>query len=297
MTTQDKGHILPLPSRYDAGISLTLMNGPLPKGSGSGGLDTIQPLRDLQIYAVPIRLCCFWPDNHNSMDEMTFQAELESMLMHDFFDPVMLRPFDEADLSAGLVRPEDLEPGVNPADCYEMIDGEHRTRGIASFIEHGLPGGQEPPPLLRYLVENMAVAAVIRPMSRSWAQRVRLAISEIRGKKDYRKLGRLVVSLAENISPEELRHGTPWSVDQVKELLAVGQFDWDKFVSDKHAAEEQTAGEFDRLFKGQVECPATHREAVLRELVALQERYGLRFKEAKSSGKGKKAAPGGAKKK
>lgn len=295
MATTNDNRILPLPSRYDDAISLVLQNGPLPKGNGQGGLTEIQPLRDLQIFAVPIRQCCFWPDNHNSMDAATFQAELESMLMHDFFDPVMLRPFDEEDLAAGLVKPEDLEPGVKPEDCYEMIDGEHRTRGIASFIERGFPKGQEPPPLLRYLVENMAVAAVIRPMSRRWAQRIRLAISEIRGQKDYRKLGRLVLNISESVTPEELRHGTPWSVDQVKELLAVGRFDWDKFVADRKAGDEEKAGMLDQLFKGQVECPAAHREAVLTELSTLQAKFGLRFKEAKSSSK-KKAGRGTPKK-
>lgn len=273
----------PLPTPY--ALTLANLDGILavqrkPAEEASGADAEVLAMPELQTYAIPFNRLLFWPDNHNQMDAPTFQGELESILIHDFLDPVFVRPFDEEDLAQGLVRPEDLAPGIKPEHCFEMIDGEHRSRCVATFIEHGTPPGFTVPPVLAELIRRQAIAAHIVPCNRLWAERLRLAFSELHGKKNFHKLGKLVASISAKIGPEELRVGTPWSVEAVKELLAVGTFDWEKFRGDRDK-EDKAGGIVDSFVRGTVECPANNRDKLYDALSRLQAELGLRFKETK----------------
>ncbi len=235
---------------------------------------TASALPFLQVYDVPIERIYFWPDNHNQMDEATFRGECESILMYDFVDPTLVRPFDETDLAAGI-----------GAEGYvEMIDGEHRTRAVATWIEQGFPQGVKIPPGLATLVKTVSVPAFIMPMSRLWASRIRLAISELHGKKDYKRLGALVTKISEEVPLEELRLGTPWTVAEVQEMISVGRFDWASYEKD-HQGGDKGKPDDSGMIKVTLEVPKGQRDKVFADLTELQARSGVRFKEKTSRGK------------
>jgi len=258
--------VAPLP------IDLTRRQGPLPQ------LPTLpqnaKAARRTQLAAlvpqdVPIQLIHFFPDNHNEQDERTFAGECESLLRFGMVDPCLVRPFDEADLAAGIG-----EPGG-----YEMIDGEHRTRSIFAWMEKGLPEGAHKD--LVYLCQQMVVPCLVQPMSRAWAARLRIVLSETRGRSNAVKLGKVLSQLVDSVGLEELRVGTPWTVEHVREIVEVGKFDWEAF---ERAAAERKAGaksEATGTVKVTIECPKSAQDQLHADMRPLIEKHGLRVKVAK----------------
>lgn len=226
-------------------------------------------LRALSTQDIPIPLIHFFPDNHNEQDERTFQGECESLLRFGMVDPCLLRPFDAEDLAAGI--------GIEGA--FEMIDGEHRTRALVTWIEQGLP--PEAHPDLVYLCEAQVIPCLVQPMSRRWAARLRVVLSETRGRANVVKLGRVLSQLVEQVGLDELRVGTPWSVEHVREIVEVGKFDWERFEREQAERKAGASEDASALIKLTLECPASRHGELVEQLRPLVHNFGLRLKTKK----------------
>lgn len=234
-----------------------------------------QPARDLQIVEIPIGDIDYNPDNYNRQDEKTFKAETDSILTYGFVDPCLLRPYSE----------EEITQEPRRAGRYEMIDGEHRVRSLYTFRElGGTPPGAHPQ--LADLLTRWVVPCIVRPMSKAWANKLLAIMSETRGKGDELRRAQLFASLAEQMTLEELVKGLPYDPNEMKELLAVGTFDWKSFEDGKEENGAGTGSDDDDdgdEFKLTLVGPGVIMSELLTELRAIKKRTGwnLSWKEPK----------------
>lgn len=144
------------------------------------------------------------PWNPNVMEERVYEAERESIRRFGFIDPMFVRPH------------EDLDDGD-----FQIVDGEHRHRAA---IDEGLT----------------RVPCNPVSMSDDEAKKLTVIFNETRGHPDVAKLGLLLKQLSESKDAGELSLGLPYTDDELKHLLAIGDTDWDQWSQNNPDADGGT---------------------------------------------------------
>lgn len=247
-------------------ISLQRLTGELPVLSKVA----LQPVARTQLDTlvpsdIPVQLLHFFPHNHNEQDERTFRGECESLFRFGMVDPCLVRPFDE----------KDLAQNIGETGAFEMIDGEHRTRALVTWMERPLPEGAHQD--LVSLCERQVVPCLVQPMSRAWAARLRVVLSETRGRANAVKLGKVLSELVAEVGLEELRVGTPWSVEHVREIVEVGRFDWDAFEREAERRRADTKADTG-VVRMTIEVPRGKQDEFNERMRPLVDAFGLRLK-------------------
>jgi hypothetical protein len=167
---------------------------------------SIAPPSSLSIVDLPLDAIDENPWNPNAMDDRTFEAETESVLLYGFVDPITVRRHPD-------------EPGR-----WQIIDGAHRKRVIDQLAASGLPSGAAPS--LRQIVEGRRVPCVVLDLSDAWAKKLTIILNETRGRATPVKLGELLSDLATSMGKDDLLKALPYTQGQIDDLISLGQFDW-----------------------------------------------------------------------
>lgn len=173
--------------------------------------------------------------NPNRMDAKHFEAEVQSILAFGFVDPITVRTL--------------------PADAslYEIVDGEHRFKGLNHVIEGvrdgryrivddavydeetgwrhpngALLGPDEGVPTLRPYVDNGTVPVVhLGTVSEAEARRLTLVLNETRGKTTPSDMAALLDEIEALVGVEVAITGLPLSRDEADDLLDLARREFD----------------------------------------------------------------------
>lgn len=140
--------------------------------------------------------------NPNEQDERTWEAELESIVDHGFLDEVLVRYQNDT--------------GTVPDGHYEMIDGEHRARGVLMIAQDD----PEAPIDVRAVHADDAEAQILT-----------VIMNETRGKADKIKLAQLLAKL-KNEYGDDLGRGLNMSKSELQELVDLAAHDWQDYGAD-----------------------------------------------------------------
>ena len=175
--------------------------GPVPDPTPAPDLSSSLAVVDLPLDAIDEN-----PWNPNAMDDRTFDAETESVLLYGFVDPITVRR--------------------NPADParWQIIDGAHRKRVVDKLVAEGLPSGASSS--LRTMVANRRVPCVVLDLSDAWAKKLTIILNETRGRAVPVKLGELLASLAGDLGMADLGKALPYTQGQIDDYIALAGFDW-----------------------------------------------------------------------
>lgn len=139
--------------------------------------------------------------NPNKQTERQFEAEVESILANGFLAPILVRPTKTG---------------------YEIVDGEHRSKALATIIKNGQQGVKNVPEL----VANKTIPAIVIEVNDAEAKKLTVIMNETRGRADMGELAILLDSIKQEVG-DDLITGLPYSERQLQDLLSLSQFDWD----------------------------------------------------------------------
>jgi len=143
------------------------------------------------------------PWNPNVQTENQYKAEKESITINGFLAPILVRKLGER---------------------WQVIDGEHRLRGLQEIKKHPLLNVSIHPSLTSLLLENLIPAIVIEADDAK-AKKLTIIMNETRGRADFARLGALLTEIKIEM-PDDLGVGLPYTEAQLTELLAISTFNW-----------------------------------------------------------------------
>lgn len=155
---------------------------------------------------VPLHLVAPNPWNPNEQTPRQYEAERESLIVHGFILPVILRPDPEQE------------------GRYQIVDGEHRYNAMHEF-KNEAPDKMHPQ--LRDLVERHAIPAVVLDLDDAQAKKLTLTLNETRGQANVAKRAELLAELSKEMELPDLLLALPWDEREMRDMLTVGEFDWD----------------------------------------------------------------------
>lgn len=126
-----------------------------------------------------------------------------------------------------LVRPHPTITGD-----YQIIDGEHRFNVLPGTVYcnviHGLPDAE--------------------------AKKLTIVMNETRGSADKIELAQLLKDISIDIDEDQIGWGLPYEPDELDELIALADVDWDKFSDDYDPDDPTSPPSGGEGGKGEVDC-------------------------------------------
>lgn len=147
------------------------------------------------------------PWNPNEQTARQYEAEIESLKTYGFVQPIIARE--------------------NPdGEGFQIIDGEHRYKAMRQMMESEavIEGDLSP------LIESKKVPVVVVDLDDESAMKLTIIMNETRGEANTNKLSDLLAELSQSLDFNELMNGLPYSEQELKELVEIGDFDWSKLV-------------------------------------------------------------------
>ena len=142
---------------------------------------------DLQVVHVPVGELRPNSWNPNVQTVRVSAALGESLEAYGFIDPVLVRP--------------------HPDGGFEIVDGEHRW-------DAAVAAGAE------------TVAVIVRELSDDDAKKLTVILNETRGSADVVGLAQLLAELGGTMDADELIIGLPYSPDELSDLIAMADLEW-----------------------------------------------------------------------
>ena len=166
------------------------------------------------------------PWNPNVQDAHEFEAVKSGLIAYGQVSPL-------------VVRTHPIKEGE-----FELIDGEHRLRAMKAV---GLKSGD---------VYDLGLI----PDSR--AKKLTIVLGEARGSNDALKLGTLLKDLMQDIDDAELIAGLPQTMDEIRDLVDLSDYEWDASAQNSGrkipagSGAGSTAADADEEKEGPPETPA-----------------------------------------
>lgn len=145
------------------------------------------------------------PWNPNVQTDNQYRAEKESIVANGFLAPILVRKFE---------------------DGWQVIDGEHRWRGLKDLKANPLPNVKVHESLNTLLLEDL-IPAIVIDADDAKAKKLTIILNETRGRADFARLGKLLTEIKIDL-PDDLGVGLPYTEAQLTELLAISAFKWDE---------------------------------------------------------------------
>lgn len=132
----------------------------------------------------------------------------------------------------GQVQDLVVRPHPEISDEYQVIDGEHRLASLGEDVYCTIVGG----------------------LTDAEAKKLTIIMNETRGQADKIELAQLLKDISIDIDDDQIGWGLPYEPDELNELIALADVDWDKFSDDYDPEDPTSPPAGGEGSQGEVDC-------------------------------------------